>query len=304
MKFSIVIPVYNVEKYLKDCLDSVVSQTFSGWEAVCVDDGSTDGSAVILEGYALKDTRFKVITQPNGGLSAARNAGLEEATGDYVLFLDSDDWLESNALQVLSENLDGEDMLCFSGRRFNEKAKAFNPADELPAKAYESGLDYFNENALQHRDFAFVCVVLRAYKRTFLAENNLGFKVGIFHEDNLFTPIACFYACRVKQINASLYDYRVRADSIMTMVNIKRLYDIMGIANELAAFFVPRQGFEKTVVYRVITHHYQLVFFEVPKEERAKVKQLCNWNLYKQVSRTKLRHRINYINNRFLNLAR
>ena len=109
MKFSIVIPVYNVEPYLPECLDSVLNQTLSDWEAVCVNDGSTDNSSVVLEDYASKDSRFRVITQPNGGLSAARNTGMKAALGDYVLFLDSDDWLEPNALLVLSEHLNGED---------------------------------------------------------------------------------------------------------------------------------------------------------------------------------------------------
>ena len=94
MLFSIIIPVYNVEKYLRDCLDSVLAQTYPDWEAVCVNDGSTDGSSVILEEYSSKDSRFKVFNQANGGLSLARNTGLDEAKGDYILFLDSDDWLE------------------------------------------------------------------------------------------------------------------------------------------------------------------------------------------------------------------
>lgn len=298
MRFSIVIPVYNVEQYLKECLDSVLSQSFDDWEAVCVDDGSTDGSAVILNGYASKDARFKMVSQANGGLSAARNTGMREAKGDYILFLDSDDWLEPHALKVLSEQLQGEDMLCFSGRRFFEETDRFNPVDDLTEKTYLSGMDYYSENALLQRDFAFVCVVLRVYKRSFLLTNDLWFKEGLFHEDNLFTPLACFYATKVRVFNAGLYNYRVHANSITTTFDLKRLKDLMAIANELAAFFIPKHGFDKKVVYQSITHLYQGAFLRASKEDRKALKRLCDWKLYFTVSRTKLRHRRNYLRNR------
>lgn len=298
MKFSIIIPVYNVEDYLHQCLDSVLCQDFSDWEAVCVNDGSTDGSAAILEDYVAKDARFRLVTQPNGGLSAARNAGLDAAQGEYILFLDSDDWLVENALKVLSTNLSGEDMLCFSGRRFFEKTHGFNPSDLLKNGDYQSGMDYYNENALLPRDFAFVCVVLRAYRRTFLMDNGLRFKEGILHEDNLFTPLACYYAHEVRVVNACLYNYRVRVNSITNTFDMKRLTDLMETANELAAFFIPKKGFDKTVVYRAITHYYQVAFVEAPKGERQTLKRLCDWGLYRKVSRTKLRHRWNYLKNK------
>lgn len=297
-KFTLIIPVYNVEAYLRQCLDSVLCQDFSDWEAVCVNDGSTDGSAAILEDYVAKDARFRLVTQPNGGLSAARNAGLDAAQGEYILFLDSDDWLESKALETIEASLKDEDMLSFSGRRFFEETQSLNPSDVLLEKTYASGMDYYNENALLQRDFAFVCVVLRAYRRAFLIENGLGFKEGILHEDNLFTPLACYYAQKVKQINACLYDYRVRARSITTTVDMKRLTDLMETANELAAFFIPKQGFDKTVVYRAITQYYQAAFVEAPKDERKALKRLCDWGLYYKVSRTKLRHRWNYLKNK------
>ena len=97
--FSIIIPVYNVAPYLRECLDSVLAQTLTDWEAICIDDGSTDGSGAILDEYAAKDKRFKVIHQKNAGVSAARNSGIDAATGEYVTFLDGDDaydrsWLE------------------------------------------------------------------------------------------------------------------------------------------------------------------------------------------------------------------
>ena len=296
MLFSIIIPVYNVEPYLRECLDSVCNQTFAEWEAICVNDGSTDGSAAILKEYARKESRLCIISQPNGGLSAARNTGLRVASGEYVLFLDSDDWLEQNALEVLAGRVKGEDMLCFSGRRFFENDKSYRPSDVLPERHYCSGMDYYTDNALQSRDFAFVCVVLRAYRRGFLKENGLHFKEGIYHEDNLFTPFACYYAHGVTVINECLYDYRVRDESITTSFNPKRMKDFLGIANDLASFFVSKTGFDKTVVYRAITHHYQVVFSE--KSVGLPMKHLCDWKLYRKVSRTKLRHRINYIMNR------
>lgn len=298
MKFSVIIPVYNVESYLQACLDSVLNQTFEDWEAICVNDGSTDNSAAILEEYGHKDGRFKIIDQPNGGLSAARNTGLKAATGEYVLFLDSDDWIEDNALEILSNDLDDEDMLCFSGRRYFEREGLYHDADMLKERSYASGMDYYNENALQSRDFAFVCVVLRAYRRTFLIENCLWFKEGIYHEDNLFSPIACYYAKKVRQVSDCLYDYRVRANSITTTGNVKRLRDLTGTANSLASFFIPKQGFDKTVFYRAITHHYQAVFAKASKSERKELKLLCDWSMYRKVSRTKLRHRLNYLKNR------
>ena len=299
MKFSVIIPVYNVESYLQASLDSVLNQTFEDWEAICVNDGSTDNSAAILEEYGQKDSRFKIINLPNGGLSAARNTGVKAAAGDYVLFLDSDDWLESNALERVSESLTNEDMLCFSGRRFFEKEGRYHEADQLKPQEYTTGMDYYNENALAARDFAFVCVVLRAYKREFLLSHDLWFKEGIFHEDSLFTPFACYYAEKLKVINDCLYDYRVRANSITTTGNVKRLRDLLGTANTLAAFFLPKQGFGKTVVCRAITHHYQSVFANASTGEKKELKGLCDWQLYREVSRTKLRHRLNYLRNRF-----
>ena len=101
--FSIIIPVYNVAPYLRECLDSVLAQAFTDWEAICVDDGSTDGSGVILDEYAAKDKRIKAIHQTNGGVSAARNAGLDTAVGEYVAFIDADDMVGPTWLNSLHE---------------------------------------------------------------------------------------------------------------------------------------------------------------------------------------------------------
>ena len=98
-KISIIIPVYNVADYLREALDSVINQTYANWEAICVNDGSTDNSLEILKEYAQKDSRFIIIDQENAGVSKARNVALDNATGEYIMFLDSDDYFKRNALE-------------------------------------------------------------------------------------------------------------------------------------------------------------------------------------------------------------
>ena len=113
---SIIIPMYNVEKYLRRCLDSVQNQTFTDWQAICVDDGSPDKSGEIAEEYAKKDKRFIVIHKENGGLSDARNVGMEHATGDYILYIDSDDFIHPQTLEIAYSLAlrDGTDIVSFT----------------------------------------------------------------------------------------------------------------------------------------------------------------------------------------------
>ncbi len=299
MKFSIIIPVYNVEPYLRECLDSVLQQSFADWEAICVNDGSTDNSAAILEEYAVKDGRIKVVNQSNAGTATARNTGMRIARGDYLVFLDSDDWLESHSLQTIAEKLKGEEVLCFSGRRFIEYTRKYHAPDALPEKLYESGMAYYNENALLPRDFAFVCVVLRAYQRRFLLEYGLFFDDDITYEDNLWVPLTLFHAHTVRVISDPLYVYRIRQGSKMQEVSLTRKKDKLKVANRLAAFFTTQEGFEKRIVYQAITHHYQSVFVNASKGEKKELKGLCDWRLYRKVSQTKIRHIVNFIKYKF-----
>ncbi len=294
MLFSIIIPVYNVDKYIQACLDSVLGQTFSDWEAICVDDGSTDGSAAILKENAAKDERIKVINQSNAGTATARNSGIHAALGDYVFFLDSDDWLEPDSLQILANKLCGEDILCFSGKRYFESTGTYHQADILVEKVYEMGMDYYNENALLRRDFAFVCVVLRVYNRSFLMRNGLFFDDDITFEDNLWVPKTLYYAKNVTVIPDVLYIYRIREGSKMQEVSLNRKMDMLKVANRLAAFFIPKTGFDKTIVYRAITHHFQVAWSGASRTDRRELSRLCDWRHYRKVSRTKPRHVLNY----------
>lgn len=289
MKFSIIIPVYNVEKYLTKCLDSVLEQSYKGdYEVICVNDGSTDSSLAIGEEYAEKHDKIKIINQSNGGLSKARNAGLRAAQGEYVWFVDSDDWIENKALEILHKKIDNEDVICFNGKRYFEDNTKETP-DEGIDIPHISGWDYYSRYALQARKFHFVCVVLRAYKREFLLSNNLLFEPDIYHEDNLFTPIALYHAAKVKSIPDYLYQYRIRTGSITQNINLKRIIDTVTIANNLAEFFIPKTDIDKTVVYREIAGEYFSAF--MPERAKAynndykKVSSLINWESYREVSR-------------------
>ncbi len=126
VKVSVIVPVYNVEQYLSACLHSCVNQTLYDIEIICVNDGSTDGSLAILQAFAQRDHRVKIIDKPNGGLSSARNAGIDQANGEMIMFLDSDDYLSLNACErVWTETLEAPtDVIIFGTRIFPNSPRA------------------------------------------------------------------------------------------------------------------------------------------------------------------------------------
>jgi len=287
MKFSIIIPVYNVEQYLRDCLDSVVMQTYPDYEVICVNDGSTDGSQEILMEYEKNYSQITVITQQNKGLSGARNAGIRAAQGDYLFFLDSDDWIEPDALKTLAEKQNGEDLVCFNGRRVFENGMTEEP-DAGVSESCLSGWEYYIKYALLTRKFHFVCTVLRLYRREYLLKNNLFFEEGIYHEDNLFTPIACYYAQSAKVIPDCLYIYRIREGSITQIVRVKRLFDMLVVANKLSDFFIPIKDLDKRQLYREIAGEYFGTYMpeklELYGNKDKQIKAIVNWKNFRAVS--------------------
>lgn len=288
MKFSVVIPVYNVDQYLPQCLESLHTQDFADFEVICVNDGSTDRSREILSEWAGKMPQIRVIDRVNGGLSAARNTGLETASGDYVVFVDSDDWVEPTMLSRLAEEAHGEDMICFACR------KSDSDATDTLIPEQNDGWSYYNRHALEHREVPFVCVWQRCYRREFLMDNSLRFREGILHEDNEFTPRACQKAKSIKVIPDVLYNYRIRSGSIMTTRGLHSKESLITIGNELSELFAKEHCIDKTVAYQALTQCYQMAFIDNTHEEDIKLKPQIDWSSYFRVSRTKLRHRINY----------
>lgn len=290
MKFSIIIPVYNVEQYLRKCLDSVLEQSYKGdYEVICVNDGSTDGSLAILEEYAKQNSKIVVIDSPNGGTASARNLGLNAAKGKYIWFVDSDDWVLPQSLEVLAEALQRQspEVLCFNGKLFYED-EGREAQDEGITDSGLTGWNYYNKYALRRKKFHFVCVVLRLYQRDFLIKNNLFFERGILHEDNLWVPQMCYYAKTVEVIPDTLYVYRIRQGSKMSSITIRQIEDTAKVANRLAAFFIPKTDIDKTVIYREIAGEYFSAFLperaKVYSNDYKKVSPLINWDNYREVS--------------------
>lgn len=288
MKFSVVVPIYNVEQYLGQCLESLKAQMFDDFEVICVNDGSTDRSREILSEWEDKLPQMRVIDRENGGLSAARNTGLEATTGEYMVFVDSDDWVEPTMLDTLAKAIGNEDMLCFACQRTDN-----NGSDHLSAET-TNGWNYYNRHALEARVVPFVCVWQRCYRREFLLDNSLSFREGILHEDNEFTPRVCLKAQSVKVISNVLYNYRVRPNSIMTTRGIQSKESLIQIGNELSELFSHESGIDKTIIYRALTQYYQMAFIDNTRDENHRLRQLIDWKAYRRVSRTKTRHHINY----------
>ncbi len=239
---SVVIPVYNVEQYLKECLDSVFVRNVESMEVICVNDGSTDGSLAILERYATRHANLQIITQPNGGLSAARNTGLRAAKGKWVYFLDSDDWLYPNTLQKVVEVAEERqvDALCV-----NVLANGKKPYYSLDARVDEV-LDstafmqaYFKQVHMYYMTQAWMYV----FSRTFLVDNNLYFVEGLLHEDVEFTPRMLYAVERISLYNIPIQYHRVgREGSIMDMRNMKRFTDQLWIFGHLYDFFAEKDN--------------------------------------------------------------
>ncbi len=219
---SVVIPVYNTEKYLREALDSIVNQTLKDIEIICVNDGSTDGSAKILEEYAKKDNRISIITQENKGQSCARNAGIMAARGKYIYFMDSDDILETTALEESIQIMEGKDLdvMCFDGEAFAENPELMTPYFKTAYKrsrAYNDVYDGAELLKLFRKENKYSPVVwLQIYKASFLRNNDIYFIPGILHEDDAFIFSTFLNSRRTSHVNRIYFHRRLHENSIMT----------------------------------------------------------------------------------------
>lgn len=233
--FSIIVPVYKVEAYLDKCVRSLTEQTYRDIEIILVDDGSPDRCPQMCDTYAERDERITVIHQKNGGLSAARNRGILAARGEYILFLDSDDYITLDACERLVPFVEKNYHIVIGDGIPTGGAKRLAHGS-LPIGQVTTGKDYLKK-AMQ-QDKMPMPVWLCVYQRAYLLENNLLFKEGILHEDEQFTPRVFLAAQRVAESGVCFYHYVIRDDSITTKRNLrKNAEDFYATCLELGAVY-------------------------------------------------------------------
>lgn len=225
MLLSIIIPIYNVEKYVEKCIRSCEAQDISreDYEIVVINDGSPDNSLKIVERIADEYPNIKIISQPNKGLSAARNTGMRNASGDYYMFVDSDDWIaekclgkicsklkieQPDALAICAANVKGDGMI--------ERRQAY--ADVTPMSGYE----------LLKKGVS-PCAPFAIWSAKFFKKYELSFFEGIFHEDSEFTPRAYYLADKVSFVNDIIYYVFQNPNSITRTPNPKRAFDLVNV---------------------------------------------------------------------------
>lgn len=243
---SIIIPMYNVEQYLADCLDSLIIKEHSDWEIIIVNDGSIDNSMDVARLYANKYSNIRIFIQKNKGLSTARNRGIEEARGKYLYFLDSDDFINIDVLEEMIESAEKYNCDLVSAQaEIVTECSSFHKIDtvkiiecaNVPANIVISP-KIFLEKQLISNSFQTI-VVINLYSTKLIEQNNLRFLNGYLHEDEEWTPRAILLSKKIMYINKTLYYYRKRKNSITT-TNLKKeknFYDLKKIRLFLQKFY-------------------------------------------------------------------
>ncbi len=288
---SVIIPVYNVEDYLRECVDSILEQTYGNFEIILVDDGSTDSSGEICDEYVDKDERVTVIHQKNSGPSKTRNTGLENATGKYIYFLDSDDYIESNALELLVNTAESNeaDLVFFDAHSFSDDGAEIKQGYAVKG-SYEAKSGYEILTELHDNKDYHCSVVLLFISRFLLNNNNIRFMESAYcSEDLLFTYKVFCSSQKTAQCKNTLYHRRYRSGSIVTSKKTHRHFRSRRDVYEEIRDYSERIG--KTGDYMATEYTVRCAFNaldtykKISKEEQA----LCK-NEYKALKKDILSH--------------
>lgn len=289
---SVIIPVYNVEKYLDQCVESVVTQTYKDVEIILVNDGSKDSSGSLCGEWAKKDSRIKVIHKQNGGLADARNCGTAAATGEWILYLDSDDWYETcthiETLVSHAKSTDS-DVVCFDYRRFFEKENKFSPLLCNPQQPQPS-LMYMVDNKIYTSS-----ACLKLIKRILITENSLLFEKGVLSEDIEFAAQLLLLAKNITFCSGCCYVYRQRENSITTSVSRKHVSDLLYIIKKLSAAAEPTDEYNSFLAFQYCT---VLINAHIAKADQSTFRQIFSYKhllQYDSGSIVKLVHTVSRI---------
>ena len=226
--FSFIIPCYNVEKYLAECVDSILAQSVADFEVILVNDGSKDNTGAICDAYAAKDPRVKVIHKENGGQSSARNMGTAVAKGDYIIYIDSDDFImDRDFLKKMAENADS-DIIFYKHKKFDDESKAFSPCTYSFAGLGEG--DYYDTlKAMIAADAFYGMAWNKCIKASVIRDNNIRFDESLSCEDMDWIYYVILGSSSVKLVDEPFIAYRQRANSVTSAPKLKTLKDFVFI---------------------------------------------------------------------------
>lgn len=279
-EISIIVPVYNKEDYLGDCLESLIQQSFKNIEILCIDDGSTDSSSKIIEDYAKTDSRIKIFSQNNNGPGSARNKGIINSTGEYLAFVDADDWIELDTMEILYNN----------AKKYDSDLVLFNAIEHLPDNKTNSRIyfkdkiqqvfNYKQQKNLVLNNYLIVCTKL--HKKTFIKDNDIYFsEFGLF-EDVYFHIKSVILADKISYLDDILYHYRrtqsntrqsksIKSQKSFIFFNlledIRELFVSNNIFAELEANYYDFKLTELSNLFQNIDSQYKNEFYHLLKKD-------------------------------------
>lgn len=286
---SVIVPVYNVEKYIRGCIDSIIGQTYNNLEIIIVNDGSLDESGKICDEYLKKDNRIKVIHKENSGVSSARNIGIKNSTGKWIAFVDSDDWIEKNyfeeLLKVAIEN-DAEVVLCGYNRiTANKKEKIHNSGQLINDNSREFLIKILNPQT------GYGFCHMKLYKKSIIKDNlfDTSLKVG---EDALFNEKIALNITKACFLEKSLYNYRINPNSVVRKFDeeyaIKYLNSMKNNKNYLMQVYQDDneiwQNYYNFVAFHVllIAVNYCYNLLNKGKKSKKYLKEVCKYKEFKE----------------------
>lgn len=295
IKVSFIVPVYNVEDYIQECLESLLKQDINEKEILIINDGSTDKSLEICEKYKNKHSCIKIINKANGGLSSARNKGIEVAKGEYIFFVDSDDFLLGNYINEMYENCKKNNIDIFRGvyTRYDNRSKILENIILENKEYYDkvmSGIDFL-ENEIKYDSYE-VIACLGLFKKEYLDKNRIRFTEGVTYEDHEFF-MKCLLSStdsRVIKKNKLIYAYRDRDGSITKVPKIENINDMINNINRMNLFIdsLNMNGRDVKIAKVPISitfNHMISLYYRLPKKHKkglySEIRKNVKYNMVK-----------------------
>lgn len=272
---SIIIPAYNVEDYIDECILSVLSQSYTNIEIIIINDGSSDRTADIIQKYTSSDSRIIFINNKNVGLGTTRNEGIEKSKGNYILFIDSDDYIHPDLVQHLLDKIEDKDICMYDAVAFEDESRVFSK------QKYFKGLDNkvlqqkIETNTYRGYLFFYISSCLKLYNSDFLKNNRILFPEGVYGEDDMFWLYCILKTKRIVYTDFIGYYRRFRAGSIMTAGSIKNLQDRVGSMPKLFSLSENDNGLINKILIYALECWFK-VYEQDDKELKEYTKKIYN----------------------------